>query len=200
MRRLNWMMAAAAAAAMVTLGACGGGSATADRGDEAADALFAKDLGGNGGALRISSPNVTDGAALPSRFSCDSTAISPALVIAGVPDGTAELAIVLDDPDAAGGTYVHWIVAGLPAADTSLAEDYLPPKAISARNSAGRSGYAAVCPPKGDDAHTYRISVYALDEPTGDAVDKQLATDALEAIAERATARATMRATYERAG
>jgi len=200
MRRLNWMMAAATAAAVTTLGACGGGSATADRGNKAADALFAEDLGDSGGALRISSPNVADGDALPARFSCDSTGISPALVITGVPDGTAELAIVLDDPDAEGGTYTHWILAGLPAADTSLAEDYVPPKATSARNSAGRSGYAAVCPPEGDAAHTYRISVYALDEPTGDTVDKQLATDALEAIAERATARATMRATYRRAG
>ena len=199
MGRLNWMVAAATAV-VVALGACGGSSATADRGNKAADALFAKDLGDNGGALRISSPNVTDGAALPSRFSCDSTAISPALVIAGVPEGTAELAIVLDDPDAEGGTYVHWIVAGLPAADTSLAEDYLPPAATSARNSAGWPGYAAVCPPKGAAAQNYRISVYALDEPTGDGVDKQLATDALEAIAERATARATMSATYERAG
>jgi len=198
MARLNVTVAATAAtvAAMALLAACGGTSVNADRGAKAADALAALEPAPS--SLRLASPVLTDGAALPLRFTCDSTGTSPALAISGVPDGAEELAIVMDDPDATGGTYVHWIVFDLAPADATIAESYLPPDAHLARNSAGRADYAAPCPPEGDAPHPYRISVYALGEATPDSLRNAIATDALEAIAERATARATLTATYQR--
>lgn len=184
-----------AVASGLVLSACGGGS-TADRGDEEADALFAKAL--SGGQLAITSPNFDEGAELPARFTCDATNISPALSFSGVPQGTAELAIVVDDPGAADGTFTHWIIAGLPPTTIGLAEDQVPDEAVEGRNSEGRSAYSGPCPPEGDGPHTYRFSVYALDAPTGDDVDGLDAGDALDAIADRATARATLTATYAR--
>lgn len=187
--------AAAAVAAGLALSACGG-SSNADRGDEEADALFAKALGA--GELTISSPNFDEGAELPARFTCDSTDISPALAFSGVPDGTAELAVVVDDPGAADGTFTHWIIAGLAPTSSGLAEDHVPDEAVEGRNSEGGSAYSGPCPPKGEGPHTYRFSVYALDAATGDDVEARDAGEALEAIAARATARATLTATYAR--
>jgi Raf kinase inhibitor-like YbhB/YbcL family protein len=198
-RRRTWATAGFLAA-ILTVASCGGGALNADRGDEEADALAALDLDDAGGAFTVSSPNFGDGDPLPARFTCDSTGISPALRIEGVPSGAVELAVVMDDPDA-DPTYVHWVVAGLAPDVAALPEFHIPEDAYVARNSAGRTNFDAPCPPKGDGAHTYRISVYALDEVT---VEKDFAaanaSDALELLTERASARATLTATYQRAG
>lgn len=179
------------------MAACGGSSGTADRGEEQADALFAKELPAVGG-FTITSPNFADGAALPIRFTCDSTNISPALRVEGAPADAVELAIVMDDPGADNGTFVHWIVGALQPAGASLAEDLVPDGASQARNSDGRSAYKGPCPPKDEPAHTYRITVYALNKTTGTTLKNEPAGKALDAIAERATAKATMSATYQR--
>ena len=174
-----------------------GASATADRASSEADALFNTELPADA-AFQLTSPNFDDGDELPSRFSCDSTDISPALRIAGVPQDAAELAIVMDDPAADGGTFVHWIVTGLAPTTTALAEDLVPQDASLARNSDGSAFYSGACPPKDDLAHTYRITVYALNDATGDELDKVDAGEALDAIAQRAVAKATLTATYQR--
>jgi Raf kinase inhibitor-like YbhB/YbcL family protein len=194
---LTGITAAVGLAFALLLGACGGSSGSADRGTGKADALAAKDVPVGPDGFSLTSVNFKDGAALPARFSCDATNISPSLTIGGVPDGTAELAIVVDDPGAADGTYVHWII-DLPAGSAGLAEDLVPDKSFSARNSAGRTSYSGACPPKGDPAHTYRFTVYALDEAIGKDIDDTDASDALSAIAEHATAKATLSATYQR--
>lgn len=188
---------AALVAGAALLSACRGGTSAADRGDEQADALFAKAVATDSG-LAITSPNVGEGEALPVRFTCDSTGISPALDLASVPEGTVELALVVDDPAAEGGTFVHWIVAGLAPQDGRLAEDALPDGATQARNSAGRAAYSPACPPEGGPAHTYRFTVYALDEAIGEDLENDDASDALDRIAEHATARATLSVTYAR--
>ncbi len=195
-RRL--LVVTAIVGAALALAACGGTTPRADRGSKSADALAAKDLPASAG-FALSSASFTNGSELPARFSCDSTSISPALAMAGVPSGTTELAIVVDDPDATDGTYVHWIVAGLSPETTRLVEDNVPAGATQARNSAGGTSYGAVCPPKGEPAHNYRFAVYALDAKIGADIKNKDASDALGTIAEHATARATMRATYVRA-
>lgn len=191
------MTVAALAAGATLLTACGGGTSAAERGDEEADALFAKQVATDSG-LSVTSPNVAEGDELPVRFTCDSTGISPALDLGGIPEGTVELALVVDDPDAEAGTFVHWIVAGLAPQDVRLAEDALPEGATQARNSAGRTAYSPACPPEGDPAHTYRITVYALDEAIGEDIENDDPSDALDTIAQHATARATLTATYAR--
>ncbi len=122
---------------------------------------------------------------IPAVYGCTGQDISPPLAWTGVPDDARELALVVDDPDAPRGTFTHWILFGLPASTSSLAEDSVPEGAQQAKNSAGRPAYAGPCPPSG--THHYRFTVYALDAPLGlsDGADT---AQALDAISEHAVA------------
>jgi Raf kinase inhibitor-like YbhB/YbcL family protein len=100
----------------------------------------------------------------PAALTCDGDNISPPLGWSGVPAGTAEVALVVDDPDAPRGTYVHWIVVGLDPVNTTLAEATVPPGVRQVRNSAGKAAYTGPCPP-GGPAHHYRFTIYALQRP-----------------------------------
>jgi Raf kinase inhibitor-like YbhB/YbcL family protein len=111
--------------------------------------------------FRLSSSAFPAGEAIPRRYSCDGPDVSPPLAWSGAPAGTAAFVLVVDDPDANG--FVHWIVADLPAATTSLAEGasgHLSP-AVEGRNGFGRIGYGGPCPPSG--THRYVFVLYALD-------------------------------------
>ena len=101
------------------------------------------------------------GGAIPRRFTCVGENVSPPLDWLGVPAGTVEVAVVVDDPDAPRGTYVHWVAVGIDPAHTELAEGALPPGARQGRNSAGKAAYSGPCPP-GGPPHHYRFTVYAL--------------------------------------
>jgi Raf kinase inhibitor-like YbhB/YbcL family protein len=78
-----------------------------------------------------------------------------------VPTGTVEVALVVDDPDAPGGTYVHWVVVGLDPASTTLAEATVATGVRQIRNSAAKAAYTGPCPP-GGPTHHYRFTIYAL--------------------------------------
>ena len=114
--------------------------------------------------LRLSSPAFDDGGRIPTRFTCTGADVSPPLRWTGVPDDAGALALVVTDPDAPGGTYVHWIVYDLGADTGSMPAGRLPSTARQARNSAGRARYDGPCPPSG--THHYRFVVYALRTPT----------------------------------
>jgi Raf kinase inhibitor-like YbhB/YbcL family protein len=104
-----------------------------------------------------------------------------------VPEEAKAFAIVVDDPDARGGTYIHWVLANLDGTTADLVENSLPERAIQGRNSAGQASYAPPCPPKGE-RHRYRYTVYALKEPLP--ADQVTELDkSLPAIAERTVAR-----------
>ncbi len=78
-------------------------------------------------SITVSSPAFAAGAAIPQRFTCAGENVSPPLGWSGVPASTVEVAVVVDDPDAPRGTYVHWVVVGIDPARTELAEGALPP-------------------------------------------------------------------------
>jgi Raf kinase inhibitor-like YbhB/YbcL family protein len=146
--------------------------------------------------ITVSSPAFTAGSSIPLRFTCAGDDVSPPLAWSGVPTGTVEVALVLDDPDAPRGTYVHWIVVALDPARTTLAEGALPPGARQVRNSAGKAAYAGPCPPSGPPHH-YRFTVYALQreaEVGGDAGPEA----AIAAIEAAATARGRLVGTFAR--
>jgi Raf kinase inhibitor-like YbhB/YbcL family protein len=126
---------------------------------------------------------------IPARFTCDSQEVSPQLGSSGVPAGTVELALLVDDPDAPGGTYVHWVVAHLDPGAVSPGATELP-------NSAGEPAYAGPCPP-GGPAHHYRFTLYALPQRVDLAADAAPA-DTIAAIERAATARGRLTATYAR--
>src|SRR6188508_369398 len=118
------------------------------------------------GPLALSSPAFADGAAIPTRFTCDGEGISPELDWSGAPAATAALALTVIDPDARG--FVHWLVYDIPAASAgSLAENVgtgagAPPQGANGR---GKAGYAGPCPPSG--THHYVFTLYALDRALG---------------------------------
>ena len=109
--------------------------------------------------LTVRSPSFADGAAIPVRFSCRGGNTPPSLAWTGIPSGAASIAVVMDDPDAIGGTYTHWVVFNLPATARGITGGRLPPGAAQAQNSGGQATYLGPCPPSG--THHYRFTVYA---------------------------------------
>ena len=122
--------------------------------------------GGEVAEFTVSSPAFSDLKDIPARYACEAQGgqgRTLPLHWSGVPEAKS-FAIVVDDPDARGGTYIHWVLANLDGTTADLVEASLPDHAVQGRNSAGRASYAAPCPPAGE-RHRYRYTVYALKEP-----------------------------------
>ena len=119
--------------------------------------------------MQLKADDFAAGAEIPTRFTCTGSGISPALSWSAPPDGTESFALVMDDPDAPGRTWVHWVLYDVPAAERALPEGVgpkgtLPSGARQGRNDFGRTGYGGPCPPPGP-AHRYFLRLYALDAP-----------------------------------
>jgi Raf kinase inhibitor-like YbhB/YbcL family protein len=116
--------------------------------------------------LSISSPAFAAGQPIPTAFSCMGKGISPPLAWSGAPTGTRSFALIVDDPDAPAGTFVHWVIYNIPGSSGGLPESVsaaatLPDGTLQGSNSARRTGYSAPCPPSG--THRYFFKLYALD-------------------------------------
>ena len=116
--------------------------------------------------LQISSPAFEDGSAIPQEYSCDGDDSSPALFWGELPDQTKSIALIMDDPDAPVGAWVHWVLYDLPGNRTEIPKNVpksgqLPGGGTQGSNSWGRSGYGGPCPPGG--THRYFFKLYALD-------------------------------------
>jgi Raf kinase inhibitor-like YbhB/YbcL family protein len=127
---------------------------------------------GNGGsmALQVTSTAFSAGEMIPKKFTCDGPDVSPQLAWNNPPAGTESFALIADDPDAPMGTWVHWVLYGLPASTRELAEnvakqEQLPSGARQGRNDFGKIGYGGPCPPPGKP-HRYFFKLYALDAKT----------------------------------
>lgn len=152
-------------------------------------------------ALELTSPAFDDGARIPERFTCDGADVSPPLEIAGVPEEAASLALVADDPDAPAGTWVHWVLWGLPGDRRELPEGVPPGEegpdgARQGTNDFGNSGYGGPCPPPGAP-HRYFFKLYAL-EGTPDLAPGATKEELLEAIDPRVVASCELMGRYER--
>lgn len=112
----------------------------------------------------VDSPAFKPGAAIPERYTCDAGGAMPSLRIGGAPVGTAALAVVVDDPDAPGGLFTHYLAWNLPATSDSLDGTTLPPGAVIGQNDFGAAGWGGPCPPAGKPHH-YRFRVLALKAP-----------------------------------
>jgi Raf kinase inhibitor-like YbhB/YbcL family protein len=119
--------------------------------------------------IEITSPAFAAGEAIPKVYSCQGEDRSPAVAWSEPPQGTQSLAMILDDPDAPGGIWVHWVVYNLPPNTRGLAksasiakgETNLPQGALPGKNSWSRLDYGGPCPPTG--THHYIFHLYALD-------------------------------------
>ena len=129
-----------------------------DVGQEPADGDFA-----------LASSAIGEGDTVPTAYTCDGDDISPPLTISDVPDGAESLALVLDDPDAPGGTFTHWLLWNIPPDRTAIPEAVPREPSLSALGGARQGtndfrevGYRGPCPP-GGAVHTYRFTLYAVD-------------------------------------
>ena len=111
--------------------------------------------------MTVTSTAFADGAPVPERFSCEGENVPPPLRWTGTPAGTTELALVIEDPDAPDGTFVHWLVVGIDPARTSVGPDE-PPGGEVLPGSSDNPTYIGPCPPDGDGPHRYHFEVYAL--------------------------------------
>jgi Raf kinase inhibitor-like YbhB/YbcL family protein len=102
------------------------------------------------------------GGTIPVRHTCDAEDRSPALSWTAPPAGSRSLALVLDDPDAPGGRFIHWLAWGIPPDAGGLAEGQAAP--LEGRNDFGSVGYRGPCPPRGGGRHRYRFRLHALPE------------------------------------
>ncbi|HEY6738853.1 MAG TPA: YbhB/YbcL family Raf kinase inhibitor-like protein [Actinopolymorphaceae bacterium] len=103
---------------------------------------------------------------IPAVHTRDGDNVSPPLEWSGVPEGTVELALICEDPDAPSGTFVHWVVAGIPPDVDGFAHGEVPSGTVAGRNDFGDVGWGGPRPPVGDPAHRYFVRLYALDTPT----------------------------------
>jgi Raf kinase inhibitor-like YbhB/YbcL family protein len=110
--------------------------------------------------IQVTSSAFENEGAIPARYTCDGENINPPLHIGDIPELAKTLAIVVEDPDAPGGTFDHWLIWNLDPTDHTIPENTNP--GISGTNSAGKTGYHSPCPPSG--SHRYYFHVYALSE------------------------------------
>jgi Raf kinase inhibitor-like YbhB/YbcL family protein len=126
------------------------------------------------------------GEPIPAKYSCKGEDISPSLAWGDPPQGTQSLALIMDDPDAPGGTWVHWIVLNIPADIRELPEDmpagtkFGDVAVTFGRNSWNRSDYGGPCPPSG--THRYFFKLYALDTtlPSDETMNKEQVLAAMD--------------------
>ncbi len=110
--------------------------------------------------MNITSPAFDHNERIPERYTCDGENTSPPLVFSEIPLEAQNLVLIVDDPDAPAGTWVHWLVFNIPV-ETGFVDEDSVPKGIEGVTSFGNNDYGGPCPPSG--THRYFFKLYALD-------------------------------------
>ena len=110
--------------------------------------------------MKIESPAFKSNEFIPDKYTCVGENINPPLKFSEIPAGAISLALLVTDPDASIGTWVHWMVWNIDPKLNEIGEDSIPP-GIEGGTSFGKSGYGGPCPPSG--IHHYIFKLYALD-------------------------------------
>ncbi|MCC7008477.1 MAG: YbhB/YbcL family Raf kinase inhibitor-like protein [Acidobacteria bacterium] len=114
-------------------------------------------------AFSVTSAALADGQLVPEVHTCDGEDLSPPLAWADPPRGTRAFALVVDDPDAPGGVFTHWMLADIPEATRAVERD--EPLGVLGTNDFGKAAWGGPCPPRGHGRHRYRFQVHALSRP-----------------------------------
>ena len=138
-----------------------------------------------------------DGGPIDLINTCDGDNLSPAFSWTDVPEGTVELAVAMVDESNDGPPFIHWVSAGLNPNDISVLEGVSPPGAVQGLNFFGNVGYDGPCPPPGDPAHVYRLTIYALNQQV-ELADGTSAADLLDFVQTVAVTSADVTGTFER--
>lgn len=129
--------------------------------------------------MRLTSSAFAHQARIPTRHTCDGEDLSPPLSIGDIPDGTAALVLIVDDPDAPRDVWDHWVAYDIRA--TAEIPEGVTTLGTGGRNSWGRTGYGGPCPPSGP-SHRYIFRLFALDTTLGlpEGVDKAAVLNAIQ--------------------
>lgn len=144
--------------------------------------------------LSLTSTAFEHKASMPSKYTCDGPNTSPPLSWGGTPEGTASFALIMDDPDAPGGTWDHWIVFNISPSVHGVAEGE-EPEGMPGTSSFGSTGYGGPCPPSG--THRYVFRMYALDRDL-DLQGGASKQEVLDAMKEHIIAQAELIGMYQR--
>jgi len=158
MTQLRWLLLVAAGLLILAAMGCDGGEPEAEGVERTMGAETATEGTNN---LALSSSAFGEGEEIPERYTCDGEDVSPPLSWEGAPPDTVTYALIMDDPDAPAGTWVHWVLFNLPADRKQLPEDVSPEVGTGGNSSWDRTGYGGPCPPSGQ--HRYVFKLYALD-------------------------------------
>jgi len=113
------------------------------------------------GELKIISSAFPSDGSIPAKYTCDGADLSPPLEIGDVPAPAKSLALIVDDPDAPVGNWVHWVVWNIDPGIREVGEGKVPARGIEGKNDWGRNSYGGPCPPSG--THRYFFKLFALD-------------------------------------
>jgi len=113
------------------------------------------------GILTVSSPVFKNNGTIPSKYTCDGANVTPPLFLEHVPAGAKSLALIVDDPDAPAGIWVHWVLWNIHPETKEITENSVPKGAQQGMNDFRKQAYSGPCPPSG--THRYVFKIYALD-------------------------------------
>jgi Raf kinase inhibitor-like YbhB/YbcL family protein len=117
------------------------------------------------GGIEMQSSAFRDNDAMPDRMTPSGANASPSLTWSGVPEGTEELVLVVEDEDAPKGPFLHWLVTDIDPTTTGVEEGHVPTGGREWPNGFGTVGYTGPQPPIGDDPHRYFFRLYAVAQP-----------------------------------
>lgn len=146
-------------------------------------------------ALKFNSSAWHESGLIPAKNTCDGENVSPPLTIEEAPPGAQSLAVIVDDPDAPAGDWVHWTVWNIAPDTAVIAEGSIPAGAVEGMTDFGMPGYGGPCPPSGE--HRYQFKLYALDT-TLNLPDSTLKKDLEQAMAGHILGQATLVGRYRR--
>lgn len=111
--------------------------------------------------MKLTSPAFENNQSIPSKYTCDGENVNSPLQITEVPEEAKSLALIVDDPDAPAGTWVHWVVWNIKPTTTVIEENSVPEDSVQGMNDFKKQTYGGPCPPSG--THRYFFKLYALD-------------------------------------
>lgn len=182
--------------------ALAGGACTPKK-DNPDQAVTAQSTGAANGpdapkSLRVESTAFKQSGEIPKKYTCEGEDAQPPLSFGGVPAQAKSLVLIVDDPDAPAGIWVHWVVYNMPPSTVRLEEAAsLPAGAVAGVNDFGKPAWGGPCPPSG--RHRYYFKLYALDAmlPTLDKATKAAVEKAMHG---HVIARGELMGTYKKSG
>jgi len=111
--------------------------------------------------MKITSSAFENNSKIPTKYTCDGESVNPPLSFIDIPTDAKSLVLIMDDPDAPMGTFVHWILFNMDPKISQIKENSIPQSTAQGITSVGKVAYVGVCPPSG--THRYFFKLYALD-------------------------------------